>query len=146
MPVTFNINTGSNTPIYKQITEQVRLAVTAGRLAVGDQLAQRPGAGGGSGGQSQHRRPRLRRPDARGLARIPRGPGRLHHPQAEGFSREEGWRRLEPLLNALIGEAMILDFTRGELREAFEEKLSKMETTERRRPKMNEESVIQTRG
>jgi hypothetical protein len=32
---------------------------------------------------------------------------------------------LEPLLNALIGEAMILDFTREELREAFEEKLSK---------------------
>ena len=29
------------------------------------------------------------------------------------------------MLNALIGEAMILDFTRDELREAFEEKLSK---------------------
>jgi GntR family transcriptional regulator len=41
------------------------------------------------------------------------------------YSRAEGWRRLEPMLNALIGEAMILDFTRDELREAFEEKLSK---------------------
>jgi GntR family transcriptional regulator len=41
------------------------------------------------------------------------------------YSRAEGWRRLEPLLHALIGEAMILDFTREELREAFEEKLSK---------------------
>ena len=29
------------------------------------------------------------------------------------------------MLNALIGEAMILDFTREELREAFEEKLGK---------------------
>jgi GntR family transcriptional regulator len=38
MAVTFNINTGSDTPIYKQITDQARLAVTRGRLAVGDQL------------------------------------------------------------------------------------------------------------
>ncbi len=36
--MTFNINTGSNTPIYKQITDQVRLAVTQGKVAVGDQL------------------------------------------------------------------------------------------------------------
>jgi len=28
----------SNTPIYKQITDQVRLGVASGRLAVGDQL------------------------------------------------------------------------------------------------------------
>jgi GntR family transcriptional regulator len=39
------------------------------------------------------------------------------------FSRAEGRRRLEPQLEALIGEAMTLDFTREELREAFEEKL-----------------------
>ena len=38
MPIVFHINTGSNTPIYQQITEQVRLAVTTGGLAVGDQL------------------------------------------------------------------------------------------------------------
>jgi hypothetical protein len=41
------------------------------------------------------------------------------------YSRAEGWRRLEPLLNALIGEAMISDFTREELRAAFEEKLAR---------------------
>jgi hypothetical protein len=39
------------------------------------------------------------------------------------YSRAEGWRRLEPLLDALIGEAMVLDFTREELRKALEEKL-----------------------
>jgi DNA-binding transcriptional regulator YhcF (GntR family) len=27
-----NVNTGSNTPIYKQITDQARLAVAAGSL------------------------------------------------------------------------------------------------------------------
>src|SRR5438093_13620497 len=32
------ISTGSSTPIYRQIAEQVRLAVGRGRLEVGDQL------------------------------------------------------------------------------------------------------------
>ncbi len=32
------ISPGSNTPIYQQITDQVRLAVATGRLAVADQL------------------------------------------------------------------------------------------------------------
>ena len=39
------------------------------------------------------------------------------------FSREEGRRRLEPLLNTLLGEAMAMDFTAEELRDAFEKKL-----------------------
>jgi GntR family transcriptional regulator len=39
------------------------------------------------------------------------------------FTREEGWRRLEPLIDAAIGEAMAMDFTHQELREAFEKKL-----------------------
>ena len=40
------------------------------------------------------------------------------------FTREEGWRRLEPLMEGLIGEAMVMDFTREELKEAFAKKLS----------------------
>ncbi len=36
--INLNINTGSNTPIYKQITDQVRLAVASGKLAVDDPL------------------------------------------------------------------------------------------------------------
>ena len=38
MNLNIAINTGSATPIYKQLTDQVRLAVATGRLAVGDQL------------------------------------------------------------------------------------------------------------
>jgi len=39
------------------------------------------------------------------------------------FSREEGRRRLEPLIDALIGEAMAMDFTPGQLVETFESKM-----------------------
>ena len=39
------------------------------------------------------------------------------------FTREEGRRRLEPLMDGLIGEAMVMDFSQEELRAAFEKKL-----------------------
>lgn len=124
MPVVFNINTGSTTPIYKQITDQVCLAVASGRLAVGDQL------------------PSVRalaedlvvNPNtvARAYADLTRegmiesraGRGVFIAQKRKIYSRAEGWRRLEPLLDSLIGEAMVLDFTREELRSAFEEKLA----------------------
>lgn len=125
MPIVFNINTGSTTPIYKQITDQVCLAVAGGRLAVGDQL------------------PSVRalaeelvvNPNtvARAYADLTRegviesraGRGVFITQKRKIYSRAEGWRRLEPLLDSLIGEAMVLDFTREELRAAFEEKLSR---------------------
>ncbi len=123
--MSFNIviSTGSNTPIYKQITDQVWLAVVTGKLAVGDQL------------------PSVRalaeelvvNPNtiARAYADLMRdgliesraGRGVFITRKRKVFTREEGWRRLEPLIDAAIGEAMAMDFTHGELREAFEKKL-----------------------
>jgi len=125
MPVTFNINTGSNTPIYRQITDQVRLAVTGGRLTVGEQLpsvralAEELVVNPNTVARAYADLIR----DGLLEARSGRGVFILH--KRKIFSREEGRRRLEPLLNAIIGEAMISDFTREELRAAFEEKLSK---------------------
>jgi GntR family transcriptional regulator len=125
MAVTFNINTGSNTPIYRQITEQVRHAVTTGRLSVGDQLPSvralaedlvvNPNTVARAYGDLI----------SEGLLESRAGRGVFITHKRKIYSRAEGWRRLEPLLDALIGEAMILDFTREELREAFEEKLGK---------------------
>jgi GntR family transcriptional regulator len=125
MPVAFNINTGSNTPIYQQITHQVRHAVTTGRLAVGDQLPSvralaedlvvNPNTVARAYGDLMRE----------GLLESRAGRGVFITHKRKIYSRAEGWRRLEPLLHTLIGEAMILDFTREELREAFEEKLGK---------------------
>jgi len=124
MAVTFNINPGSDTPIYKQITDQARLAVTRGRLAVGDhlpsvralaeQLVVNPNTVARAYADLMRE----------GLLESRAGRGVFITRKRKIYSRAEGWRRLEPLLNALIGEAMILDFTREELRAAFEEKLA----------------------
>jgi GntR family transcriptional regulator len=124
MAVTFNINTGSDTPIYKQITDQARLAVAAGRLAAGDQLpsvralAEQLVVNPNTVARAYADLMR------EGLLESRAGRGVFITRKRKVYSRAEGWRRLEPMLNALIGEAMILDFTREELRAAFEEKLA----------------------
>ena len=125
MPVAFTISTGSNKPIYQQLTDQVRLAVTNGKLAVGDQLPSvralaeelvvNPNTVARAYGELMRE----------GLLESRAGRGVFITHKRKVFSRAEAWRRLDPLLNALIGEAMILDFTREELRAEFEEKLSK---------------------
>lgn len=45
-------------------------------------------------------------------------------PKRKVLSREEGRRRLEPLINTLISEGLAMDFTPDELQQAFEKKLS----------------------
>ena len=125
MPVIFNINTGSNTPIYKQITEQVRLGVTTGRLALGDQLPSIRALAEDLVVNPNTVARAYADLITEGLLESRAGRGVFITAKRKIYSRAEGWRRLEPMLNALIGEAMILDFTREELREAFEEKLGK---------------------
>ena len=118
------INTGSATPIYKQITDQVRLAVATGKLAIGDQLPSVRALA-----EELVINPNTVARAYTDLARegmIESRPGRgvFVTRKRKMFTREEGRRRLEPLMEGLIGEAMVMDFTQEELREAFTKKLS----------------------
>ncbi|MGO9585418.1 MAG: GntR family transcriptional regulator [Limisphaerales bacterium] len=121
--INLNINTGSNTPIYKQITDQVRLAVASGKLAVDDPLpsiralAERLVINPNTVARAYTDLAR------EGLIESRSGRGVFVIRKRKMFTREEGWRRLEPLMDAAIGEAMVMDFTPQELREAFEKKL-----------------------
>jgi GntR family transcriptional regulator len=123
MAATFRINTGSDTPIYKQITDQARLAVTAGKLAVGDPLPSVRALAEALVVNPNTVARAYAELTREGLLESRAGRGVFIARKRRIYSRAEGWRRLEPLLNALIGEAMILDFTPAELRGAFEEKL-----------------------
>ena len=118
------INTGASAPIYKQITDQVRLAVATGRLKVGEQLPSvRVFA------ETLVLNPNTVARAYSDLAReglIESRPGRgvFIIQKRKVFTREEGRRRLEPLLNTLIGEAMAMDFSAEDLQAAFAKKLS----------------------
>ena len=118
------INTGSAVPIYKQITDQVRLGVATGRLAVGDQLpsvralAEELVINPNTVARAYTDLAR------EGLIESRAGRGVFITRKRKMFTREEGRRRLEPRMEGLIGEAMVMDFTREELREAFEKRLN----------------------
>ena len=93
------INTGSATPIYKQITDQVRLAVATGKLAVGDQLSS-VRALAEELVVNPNTVARAYTDLAReGLIESRAGRGVFVTRKRKMFTREEGRRRLEPLMD-----------------------------------------------
>jgi GntR family transcriptional regulator len=128
MALRFVIQTGSTTPIYRQIADQVRQAVVAGQVNVEDPLpsvralAEELVVNPNTVARAYAELAREGLVDARA------GRGVVIARKRKLFTRTEGKRRLEPMLNALIGEAMVMDFTPEELREAFEAKLGQWNT------------------
>ena len=124
MSLTIAINTGASVPIYRQITEQVRLAVATGKLAVDEQLPSVRALA-----ETLVLNPNT---VARAYAHLARegliearpGRGVFIIRKRKVFHPEEGRRRLEPLINTLISEAMAMDFTPDELHAVFEKKLA----------------------
>ena len=99
MNLNIAINTGSATPIYKQITDQVRLAVATGKLAVGDQLpsvralAEELVINPNTVARAYTDLAR------EGLIESRAGRGVFVTRKRKMFTREEGRRRLEPLMD-----------------------------------------------
>jgi GntR family transcriptional regulator len=127
--INLSIQTGSNTPIYKQITDQVRLGVAAGKLTVDEQLpsiralAEQLVINPNTVARAYADLAR------EGLIESRSGRGVFVTRKRKMFTREEAWRRLEPLMATVIGEAMVLDLTPQELREAFEKQLGRWKNT-----------------
>lgn len=124
MDLNIIINTGSSVPIYKQITEQVRLAAATGKLAVTDQLPSVRALA-----ESLVVNPNTVARAYADLARegmIETRPGRgvFIIQKRKVMAREEGRRRLEPLMNTLVSEGLAMNFSPDELKNAFEKKLS----------------------
>ena len=131
MKLNILIATGSSVPIYRQITEQVRLAVATGRLTVTDQLPSVRALA-----ETLMLNPNTVARAYADLARegvIETRPGRgvFIITKRRVFAREEARRRLEPLINSLISEGLALDFAPRELQEAFERRLGEW-TNERK--------------
>ena len=89
----------------------MRLAVASGKLAVDDQLpsiralAERLVINPNTVARAYADLAR------EGLIESRAGRGVFVTRKRKMFTREEGWRRLEPLMDAVIGEAMVMDFT-----------------------------------
>jgi GntR family transcriptional regulator len=122
-----HITTGSGTPIYRQIAEQVRLAVATAALAPGDALP--------SVRTLAERLVINFNTVAKAYAELVRD-GVLESLQGKGFfvaqkrqiySKAERLRRLRQAVDDFIHEAVFLDFTADEIRKVVDEKLEALD-------------------
>ena len=121
------ITTGSGTPIYRQIIEQVRLGVATGALVAGDAMPS----------VRMLAEANLVNPNTvvKAYAELVRD-GVLESHHGKGFfvaqkrqiySRAERLRRLRNAVDSFIHEAVFLDFSAEEIRKAVDEKLAELD-------------------
>jgi GntR family transcriptional regulator len=121
------ITTGSGTPIYRQIIEQVRLGVAMGTLATGDampsvrSLAEQNLVNPNTVVKAYAELVRD------GVLESHHGKGFFVAEKRQVYSRAERLRRLRQALDAFIHEAVFLDFTAKEIRQVVNEKLVELD-------------------
>jgi GntR family transcriptional regulator len=122
-----NITTGSGTPIYRQIVEQVRLSVATGALSPGDvmpsvrSLADRLVVHANTVVKAYGELVRD------GVLESHHGRGFFVAEKRQVYSRAERLRRMQQALDTFVHEAVFLDFTPDEIRKAVDEKLSELD-------------------
>jgi GntR family transcriptional regulator len=120
------IASGSGSPIFRQIVDQVRLAVVTGKLLAGAQLpsvralAEQLVVNPNTIAKAYNELSR------EGIIDTQQGRGVFVAKPRQMYTKAERLRRIEPYIEALANEGVVLGFTRAELVESFEEKLDKL--------------------
>jgi GntR family transcriptional regulator len=122
-----HVTTGAGAPIYRQIVEQVRLAVATGTLAPGEalpsvrSLAEQLVINFNTVGKAYAELVR------EGVLESLQGKGFFVAPKRQIYSRVERLRRLRLAVDSFIHEAVFLDFSAEDIRKAVEEKLVELD-------------------
>jgi GntR family transcriptional regulator len=122
-----HVTTGAGTPIYRQIIEQVRLAVATGVLAPGDalpsvrNLAEQHTINFNTVAKAYSELVR------EGVLESLQGKGFFVAPKRQIYSRAERLRRLRHAVDDFIHEAVFLDFSAEDIRKAVDEKLAELD-------------------
>jgi GntR family transcriptional regulator len=125
-----DITTGSPTPIYRQIVEQVRLAVATGILSPGEgmpavrNLAERLRINANTVVKAYGELVRD------GVLEARQGKGFFVAQKRQVYSDGERQRRLRLAVEKCIHEAVFLDFSAEEIRQAVDETLSALELSD----------------
>ena len=121
------ITTGSGTPIYRQIIDQVRLGVATSALVAGQAmpsvraLAEEHLVNANTVVKAYAELVRD------GILESHHGKGFFVAQKRQIFSRAERMRRLRQAVEAFVHEAVFLDFTPDEIRQVVNEKLADLE-------------------
>ena len=127
MPLALQITPGSSTPIFKQIVDQIRLAIATGSARPGAQLpsvrvlAQRLVINPNTVARAYADLTRD------GLLDSQQGRGVFIAPQRNVYTKSERLRRLEPTLEAFVHDALSLSFSPQEIHDALDKKLNQLQ-------------------
>jgi GntR family transcriptional regulator len=127
MPIDLTSSPGSATPIFKQIVDQVRVAVATGKLKAGEQLpsvralAERLVVNPNTIAKAYAELSR------EGIIDGQHGRGVFVAPPRQMYTKAERLRRIAPLVEALVNEAVPLVFSADEIVELLRQKLTKMD-------------------
>jgi GntR family transcriptional regulator len=130
MPFVPEISLGSGVPIFRQVIDQVRLAVATGRLDRGEQLpsvralAEKLVVNPNTIAKAYSELARERVIDSQ------QGRGVFVAPQRQVYSRAERARRLAPLIDALVNEGVSLGYDADEIVDALRQRLAKLKMVE----------------
>jgi len=137
-PFQFQITTGSSAPIFRQIVDQARMAVATGRLTAGEQLPSVRALA-----EELVVNPNTVAKAYAELARdavieTQQGRGVFIAKPRQIYTRTERARRIDPLVDALVNEALALGFSGDEIIESIARKLEKLGLEEPQEGKPNE--------
>ena len=121
------ITTGSGTPIYRQITDQVKLGVAIGALAAGDALPSVRSLAEQNLVNANTVIKAYADLVRDGVLESHHGKGYFVAEKRQVYSRAERLRRLRQAVEAFVHEAVFLDFTAEETRKAVAEKLAELD-------------------
>ena len=122
-----NVTTGTGTPIYRQIIDQVRLATATGALVPGEampsvrSLAERLVVNANTVVKAYAELVRD------GVLESQQGMGFFVARKRQIYSEAERRRRLQHAVDDFIHEAVFLDFSAEEIRRGVEEKLTELD-------------------
>lgn len=125
--IDFAIVVGSDTPIFRQIVDQVRLAAATGRLAAGTPLpsvralAEKLLVNPNTVAKAYAELARER------VIETQQGRGVFVAASRQMYTRAERQRRIAPLISALVAEGISLGFTADELAEALRQQLAALQ-------------------
>jgi GntR family transcriptional regulator len=127
--VEIQIATGSSVPIYRQIMDGLRQAIAGGGLALGDQLpsvrslAERlllnPNTVARAYGELARE----------GIIESRQGRGVFVARRRQVYTKAERTRRLDRAVEAMVAEALLLDFDRAEILESVNRRIDSMSGT-----------------
>lgn len=127
MALELSISLGSNLPIFRQIVEQIRLAVATGKLSPGQQLpsvrtlAERLVVNPNTVAKAYGELAR------EGVIDSQQGRGVFVAEPRQIYTNAERLRRIEPLLQALVNESLVLGFSPSEVVELINQRFAKLQ-------------------